>query len=200
MILVVMVAVFLSVELIVSMIFLQSARSKIDGTTSDVKSSLGSLSVEQVVKKITDFVNNEVKNSYNRPESAFEIDNFLWELDYYMLGLLGFDRTHVIIFQGWGSCGQYAIAIEHLLSKIGFKTRRAKFIDRDHEWAEVQINGTWFIVDPWYIAHSFNNSITVPAHMLASADAFKYSKGVIVFHRNGTQTDASIEHGYPKNT
>jgi len=200
MILVVMFSILLCGELIVSMIILQSARSKIDGATSDVKSSLGSLSVEQVVRKITDFVDNEVKNSYNRPESAFEIDNSLSEVDYYMLDLLGFDRTHVIIFQGWGSCGQYAIALEYLLSKTGFNTRRAKFIDIDHVWAEVQINGTWFIVDPWYIAHSFNNSIIVPAHILASADTFKYSKGVTVLYRNDTQADASIEHGYSRNT
>jgi hypothetical protein len=198
--LVISLIISLGGELIVPLAILQSVSGKIENAVSEAESLPEDAPVQNVIKEITDFVNNEVKNSYNRPESVLEIDNFLWQLDYCMLNMLGLDRTHVIIFQGWGSCGQYAVATEYLLSRIGFNTRRARFIDRDHEWAEVQINGTWFIVDPWYIAHSFNNSIIVPAHLLASADAFECSRGVIVLYRNGTQADASIEHGYLKNT
>jgi len=183
-------------ELFAPIIILQPVDSKIDAAILRAKSLLYNASIELVVRKITDFVDDEVRNSYNRPESAFEIDNFLSPLDYYVLNILGFERAHIIVFQGWGSCGQYAIVTEYMLRNLGFSSRRAKFIDRDHEWAEVYINGTWFIVDPWFIAHSFNNSVLVQAQILATADKFKDSKGVIVIYPNGTQVDETFEHGY----
>lgn len=190
-------------ELFLPIVILQPVDSKIHSAIIDAKSllQLHNASVEYVVQKVTDFVNREIKNSYRRFESVFEIDNFpLSPLDYYILNLFGFKRAHIIVFQGWGSCGQYAIVTEYMLRNLGFDSRRAKFIDRDHEWAEVYVNETWFIVDPWFIAHSFNGSILTPAQLLATAEEFKTNKGVIVMYPNGTEIDASLEHGYaPKN-
>ena len=190
---------FLLVEFITPVVTLWSAGSKIDTAIIDARSLLKShnASIEHAVQRVTNFVDREVKNSYRRPfESMFEIDNLLGPLNYYILNLFGFERAHVVVFQGWGSCGQYAIVTEYMLRNLGFDTRRARFIDRDHAWAEIRINGTWFIVDSWFIAHSFNNSILVPAQLLATVEKFKADKGVLVTYPNGTITDASPEHGY----
>jgi len=186
-------------EFITPVVTLWTVDSKIDTAIIDARSLLKShnASIECAVQRVTNFVDREVKNSYGHPfESMFEIDNWLRPLNYYILSLFGFERAHVVVFQGWGSCGQYAIVTEYMLRNLGFDTRRARFIDRDHEWAEIRINGTWFIVDPWFIAHSFNNSILVPARLLATAEKFKANKGVLVTYPNGTITDASPEHGY----
>jgi len=195
--LVILITIFFIGELVIPLIILRTTRSKIENIISEAKTLLDfNRSVEDLVRKITYFVDSEVKVSYSRPESALEIDIMLTPIDYCLLGICGFDRAHVILFQGWGSCGQYARVTEYLLVRSRFSTRCAKFKDIDHEWVEVYINGTWFIIDPWYIAHYFNNSIMIPAHRLSTAVIFENSGGVIVYYRNGTQIDASAEHGY----
>jgi len=194
---VILIGVFLIGELIIPSIILQPTKAKMENAISKLNSLLNTNnSVEDLVRNIIYFVNSEVKASYNRPESAFKIDILLTPFDYYLLGICGFERSHVILFQGWGSCEQYAKVTEYLLSRLGFNVRYARFKDIDHGWTEVHINGTWFIIDPWYIAHYFKDSILIPAEKLSSISVFHNSRGVIVCYLNGTQKDASLEHGY----
>jgi len=139
------------------------------------------------------FVDSSLNSSYRKPESILELDQRVGCLDIVMAHLLGLDKAHVILYQGWGSCGQYAVLTSYILGEAGYTVRKARFKDMDHMWAEVLVNKTWYIVDPWYIGKYYDDSMLVPASRLA--ERF-YSSGVIVEYPNGTQVDASVEHGY----
>jgi len=84
--------------------------------------------------------------------------------------------------------------IEQLLHEFGYESRRAKFIGRDHEWAEVKNDeGKWQIADPEYITRERN---LMDIGDLGSDPRFQDASGVIVRFRNGTIVDMSEEHGY----
>jgi len=100
-------------------------------------------------------------------------------------------RADLIVYQGWGSCGQAALLIGELLQYAGYETRQAFFKGIDHQWAEVKHNGTWLIIDPWYIGNF------VEAQNLRNIKpVFQEASGVEVRYSNGTMVDASREHGY----
>ncbi len=148
----------------------------------------------RAVALAVDYVNASLHNSYLKPESILELNERLGYLDICIAAALGLHDAHIILYQGWGSCGHYAILTSYILGETGYPVRIARFKDRDHAWAEVQINGTWYIVDPWYIGKYYANSLLVPAYKLA--EKF-HSSGVIVECPNGTRADANAEHGYP---
>ena len=63
------------------------------------------------------------------------------------------------------------------------------------------MNGTWHIVDPWYIggrARSDLASQLVPVYELSSILRFSDDRQAIVMYPNGTQMNAGIEHGYKR--
>ena len=164
-------------------------------------SEIGSLPLEEAVYRIRGFIDRRVKPSYRQPEAALELDNSLrglFVIDYYLVYLAGFDEAHVILYQGFGSCGQYAILMRYFLSMLGYETRLARFKGRDHEWAEAEVNGSWYIVDPWYIELCSGKRLT-PIGELGSLEEFKNAQGVIVYYLNGTEIDAGYEHGYFQN-
>lgn len=112
-------------------------------------------------------------------------------LDPYIMQIWGVTKSDVIVYQGWGTCEQAALLIEELLRRGGYQTRLARFVGIDHEWAEVKHNGTWLIVDPWYIGN-----FVEAQNLKYSRTAFQSALGVEVQYINGTWIDASHEHGY----
>lgn len=152
------------------------------------------LGFQECVNNVSPFLNSNVKNAYRKPEAIFKIDILVSRtlLDPYIMQIWGVTKSDVIVYQGWGTCEQAALLIEELLRRGGYQTRLARFIGIDHEWAEVKHNGTWLIVDPWYIG----NLVDIQTLPNAKPD-FQKATGVEVQYYNGvTWIDASKEHGY----
>jgi len=145
------------------------------------------------INDVSYFLNANVNNAYNRPEGAFKIDNEITStlLDPYVMKSFGVSRADLIVYQGWGTCGQAAILIKELLHDAGYVTREAQFKNIDHQWAEVNYNGKWLIVDPWYI----ENFVEIQ-NLKNLTTEFQQASGVEVLYMNGTAIDASPEHGY----
>jgi hypothetical protein len=53
-----------------------------------------------------------------------------------------------IIEYGKGRCGEFAILYVALCLSQGYRCRLVSNIIGDHEWAEIELNGTWVHVDP----------------------------------------------------
>jgi Transglutaminase-like superfamily len=175
-----------------SMVFMlqvSQARTRIDNFVAASRND----NFEVYIANVSSFLNANVNNAYNKPEGAFKIDQEIATalLDSNLMKIFEIDRADIIVFQGWGSCGQAAILIEELLRKAGYEARDAYFKNIDHEWAEVYHNGTWLIVDPWYIG----NLVDIKDLKNLNAD-FQKASGVEVRYINGTVIDASPEHGY----
>ena len=172
------------------------------GLFIDSTLSMCSNNVSCGVKRVTQYIDSRLGWSYNNPMSALEIDNMLSLIDYWFLGMLGFTQAHVILWQGWGSCGEHAIVTAHLLNKLGYTVRVAHFNDIDHTWAEVYVNGSWYIVDPWYIGGVYENQYQgnkylVPIEVLASLKNFSGNHKVLCRYLNDSvETDCTNEHGY----
>lgn len=148
--------------------------------------------LESFVNNIPDFLEENIRSAYKRPEALFRIDLEVFNsiIDYQMMKCMGITRADLIIYQGWGTCGQTAVVIEQLLHEFGYDSRRAWFIGRDHEWAEVKNDtGKWQIIDP-YIGY------LIDIEDLGSDQRFSDASGAIVRFRNGTIVDMSEEHGY----
>lgn len=153
------------------------------------------------VREVVNYINVKLSSSWNNPMSSLEIDNMLSQYDYWFLSVFGFNRAHVILWQGWGSCGQYATATAYLMNRLGYVVRMARFLDIDHGWAEVFINNTWYIVDPWYIGIVYKRQYQgdvylVPASILASLENFRGYYRVLCEYLNATEIDCTNEHGY----
>lgn len=189
-VLLVIIVLLIVSELLLPIFLLSPSRDKVERFLSAATPLMERGLHEEVIHNVTRFVEKAIKYSGGR-NSSYELDALLRPGDYYILEALGFSRAHVILFQEWGSCGQYALVVEYLLDRLGFEVRHARFKIRDHAWAEVRLNDSWYIVDSWYIG------VLYPAENLAQHPSFKGAKGVIVTYPNGTEVDASIEHGYP---
>ena len=151
------------------------------------------LGLQDYVTNVSSFLDDNVRNAYNKPEAYFRIDIQISStlLDPYIMKIWGVTRADLIVYQGWGSCGQAAILIEELLHDAGYETRQAHFKNIDHQWAEVKNNGKWLIVDPWYIG----NLVEIQ-NLKNIKPEFQQASGVEVQYRNGTIIDASHEYGY----
>jgi hypothetical protein len=151
------------------------------------------LSLQDYVTNVSLFLSGNVHAAWDRPEASFAINRLICStcLDPPIMKIWGISAADLIVYQGWGSCGEAAILIEELLHSGGYDTRQAHFIGIDHEWAEVKYNETWRIVDPWYIGN------LMEAQNLKNAKPdFQKASGVEVQYENGTIVDASHEHGY----
>jgi len=171
------------------------------GSFMDSASSARGGDVDCVVKEVTRYIDARLGWSWNNPMSSLEIDNMLSFIDYWFLGMLGYTQTHVVLWQGWGSCGEHAVVTAYLLDRLGYTVRVAHFNDIDHTWAEVHVNDSWYIVDPWYIGNIYEkqyqgNKYLVPVDILASLKDFSGNHRVLCRYLNGTETDCSSEHGY----
>jgi hypothetical protein len=151
------------------------------------------LSFPNYVANVTSFLDNNVGDAWDRPEATFAINRLICYtcLDPYIMRIWGIKEVDLIVYQGWGSCGEAAILIEELLYRAGYETRLAYFKGIDHEWAEAKYNRTWWIVDPWYIGN-----LVEAKNLKDLKPAFQQATGVDVQYENGTVVDASLEHGY----
>jgi hypothetical protein len=197
-------AVWVSANLVISIVILSAvvfsftlvfmpqvsqAGKKIDTFITENANS----SFQEYVTNLSSFLDNNVGKAYGRPEASFRIDDLISGtlLDPYIMQIWSVTRVDLIIYQGWGSCGQAALLIGELLQRAGYEVRQAFFKNIDHQWAEVKYNGTWLIVDPWYIGNF------VEAQNLKNVKPeFQQASGVEVQYSNGTRIDASHEHGY----
>jgi hypothetical protein len=151
-------------------------------------------SLADYVTNLTDFLNNNLNSSYNRTEALFEIDGQLSHslLDSLIMQSWNVTNADVILFQGWGSCGQAAILLAQVMHDSGYESRIAHFKGVDHEWAEVNNGTNWVIVDPWYIG----NLVDIQ-ELKSCKPAFEQATGVeIQTFDNPSWVDASKEHGY----
>jgi hypothetical protein len=143
------------------------------------------------------FLNSNVRSAWDKPEAVFRIDNWVSNtpLDPCIMKVWGVTRADLIVYQGWGACGQAAILLEELFLRAGYETRDAHFKGIDHQWAEVKHNGTWWMIDPWYIGN-LTQPFAQPQNLKNLKPAFQKASGVEVQYPDGTIADASIEHGY----
>jgi len=187
------IVLMLVLEFTLPLIILTPVKNQIDDFIHSTKQDISNNHAE-FIEKIVGYVNISLNSSWNKPQAVLEINNMLSRTDYAVLRWLDFDIAHVVFFQKWGSCGEYAIATTYLLNSLGFKVRIAHFTNIDHSWAEVRLNNSWYIVDPWYIGLRYDNHLLIPVEKLASL--FVGNHTVIVTYLNGTQINASKEHGY----
>jgi len=54
------------------------------------------------------------------------------------------------LLDGVGACGEMATSASTLLNELGLNARVVNLPGEDHEFVEVNINGTWMVVDPGY--------------------------------------------------
>lgn len=152
----------------------------------------------ELIKAVTEYVSRRIE--YPRGHyKILELTDGLSYVDRCLLKILGFDDAHLILFQRYGSCGEYAHLTSYLLYRLCYEVRIAHFKDIDHGWCEVKLNNTWYIVDPWYIGHYAKSRLApylVPVRELSRISLFSSSKGVEAIYPNGTRVDASLEHGY----
>jgi len=192
--------IILSLEISLTLTLLFPIKRDIKVFINSTQQECGS-NVSCIVKEVVKYIDLKISWSYNNPMSVLEIDNMLSQVDYQLLGVLGFSKAHVVLWQGWGSCGEHAIVVAYLLYKLGYNVRIANFSDIDHVWTEVYIEGSWYIVDPWYIGIyyevEFNgDKYLVPIDVLASLKNFTGIHEVLCEYLNGTQVSCSTEHGY----
>jgi len=197
---VIILALGLMLELTLILTTLPAVEGEITAFVNQLP-AICSSNVTCTVKQIVNFVNTKLKWSYNNPMSVLEIDNMLSHFDYTVIGILGFSRAHVILWQEWGSCGQHAIVTAYLLRELSYITRTAHFTDVDHAWAEVYLDGSWYIVDPWYIGLVHERQYQGSKHLvltnvLASLWDFSGNHTVMCMYINGTVVDCTNEHGY----
>ncbi|MEM1611513.1 MAG: transglutaminase domain-containing protein [Sulfolobales archaeon] len=151
---------------------------------------------------VTQYVDARLGWSYNNPMSTLKIDTMLSQTDYWLLSALHFTQAHVILWQGWGSCGEHAIATAYLLNRLGYAVRIAHFSDIDHAWAEVYVNGSWYIVDPWYIGIVYEkqyrgNIYLTPIEVLSSLEDFSGDHKVLCRYLDSDiEIDCTDEYGY----
>jgi hypothetical protein len=165
------------------------AREKVDVFVAEN----ANLELQDYVAGVSSFLGENIHSSYNKPEASCEIDEYIYGtlLDRYLLGIWGATRADLIVYQGWGSCGQAAILTEELLLDAKYEARLAHFKGIDHEWAEVKSCGKWLMVDPGYIGN-----LAEIGSLRTIKPQFQQASGVEVEYRNGTIVDASVEHGY----
>jgi hypothetical protein len=151
-------------------------------------------SLQEYALNLTSFLNSNLKSCYNKPESLFKIDERLSDslLDPWIMNIVGVNRADVILYQGWGACGQAAILLQQVMHDSGYETRLARFIGVDHEWAEVK-NGTgWLIIDPWYIG----NLVDIKTLRTVNPNFQKATGVEIQYYNQSTWQDDSKDHGY----
>lgn len=182
---------FLIILLLLSLFVLRvsGASQKIDTFITQNKN----LEFQEYVDAVSSFLDCNVQKAYRKPEAIFRIDNKIYSslLGAYITQQFGFSRADIIVYQGWGTCGQVATLIEELFYSAGYETRQARFKNIDHVWAEVKYNGTWLIIDPWYIGKLIETQ-----NLKTLRPEFQNATGVNVQYRNGIEIDASQEYGY----
>jgi hypothetical protein len=66
------------------------------------------------------------------------------------LGIRANNDFQKYLMCGVGACGEMAMSASTFLNELGLNARVASLPGEDHEFVEVNITGTWMIVDPGY--------------------------------------------------
>lgn len=196
----------LFLEILLPLVTLMPEKDELDSFINNVQRQCGD-DASCIVEEVTRYISFKVKSAWSKPESTLLVNRVLrgvgywFSVDYWFLGKLGFSEAHVILWQGWGSCEEYAITTAYVLSRLGYSIRFARFTDIDHMWAEVYIGDTWYIVDPWHIGNYHEVKHLVPASKLASISKFSGDHKVLCTYpdNRGVEVDCSSEHGYRTN-
>ena len=70
-----------------------------------------------------------------------------------------YKMAYSTLVQGIGDCSSFALSMNLLLKRCGFKTAFAENMGVDHVWNMVRLNGKWYHVDTkWDEAWSYNKS------------------------------------------
>jgi hypothetical protein len=86
-------------------------------------------------------------------EKASFISNFVADTNspYFMnLGIRANNDFQKYLMDGVGACGEMAMSASTFLNELGLNARVVNLPGEDHEFFEVNMNGTWMIVDPGY--------------------------------------------------
>jgi hypothetical protein len=88
-------------------------------------------------------------------EKASSISNLVADTNfnspYFMnLGIRANNDFQKYLMDGVGACGEMAMSASTFLYELGLTARGVNLPGEDHEFVEVNINGTWMIVDPGY--------------------------------------------------
>ena len=90
-----------------------------------------------------------LKSNFDRHYNYTEL--FVWESQHLNFTYETIQRNTNpvdILNYGKGRCGEFAILYVALCEANGYDARFVDSILGDHEWAQVNINGTWIHVDP----------------------------------------------------
>ena len=66
------------------------------------------------------------------------------------LGIRADNDFQKYLIYGVGACGEMAMSASTFLNKLGLNARVVSLSGEDHEFVEVNITGTWMVVDPGY--------------------------------------------------
>jgi len=93
-----------------------------------------------------------------------------------------------------GACLDFAIGVTKILRDLGFETRVISFLGWDHAIPEVEINGTWFVIDAVYTTP--NSPVPAPMYgdylKVYYRDVYTSLRGLLDFD---TGLDVGDEHG-----
>jgi hypothetical protein len=140
------------------------------------------------------FLNSNLNCCYNKLESSYKVNGLMYMtlVDPWIANYYGITQADIILYQGWGACGEAAIVLQQIMHDSGYQTRLGTFKGIDHEWAEVKNETQWLIVDPWDIGNLVNTQT-----LRTEKTDFLHATGVEVQYYNSTNwVDASKEHGY----
>jgi len=164
------------------------------GLVDDFKQTYSINPLPTYLDDISDFITYHIEFSQ---WGSLKLDDMLLKinfngiaLDYPFLNLFSINRADLIVYQGYGSCGENAMLIQELLLPTSYETRLAMYVNQDHMWCEIYFNNQWQIID---IGHGFLGKFQP---LIVAKTGSINATGVLIMSSNGTWVDDSIEHGF----
>ena len=150
-----LILISLSFSILITSAFslaLVSAADQIDKKIALFVSQNKNDSLQSYEANLVVFLNENLNCSYKSPEILYkfaELSVYYSFVGSWIMKASGVNLSDLILFEGWGACGEAAIVLQQVMHDSGYETRLAQFKDHDHEWAEVENGSQWLIVDPW---------------------------------------------------
>ena len=87
-------------------------------------------------------------------EASF-ISNFVADTNFYSpyfmnIGIRANNDFQKYLMDGVGACGEMAMSASTILNELGVNARVVNLPGEDHEFVEVNVAGTWMVLDPGY--------------------------------------------------
>jgi len=113
------------------------------------------LSVSILLPNITVFAcvtsySNQARSITSESDRAGSVSGYVIGTTAFNWRPRAFNDPWKFMLIGAGACGEMAIAANNFLRALGSESRKVGFPGEDHAFVEVEINGSWFIVDPGY--------------------------------------------------